>query len=105
MFFLYHTQGLHCFIYMRNYRLVLLLKGDLAKEKREKTLKDVEKWAGDVKEVDVKVLGEKRLAYPIKGELRAEYVVMTFGADTVGSELNSRIRMQDDVLRHLLIRD
>jgi len=90
---------------MRNYRLVVLLKGDLAKTEREKMLSDIQKWAGDLKNVEVDNLGEKKLAYSIRGEQKAEYIVMKFGADALLGDFNARLEMHDNILRHLIVRD
>lgn len=90
---------------MNSYRLVVLFKGDMDKKKREKTISDIQSWAGKVEDASVDTLGEKKLAYPIKGEQKAEYVVMKFKAEPVKSEFLSRLEINDEVLRHLLIRE
>lgn len=91
---------------MRDYRLILLLKSSLKKEDRTKLLDVVKKWANlDEKSDGITDLGEKKLAYPIKHNKTAEYVMLKFKADTVPNELDKRLQMNEDILRHLLVRD
>lgn len=89
---------------MRNYKLVLVLKSDLKKEAKEKLLKDVKSWGGKIEKDKVTELGEKKFAYPIKGNLKGDYVLMEFEGERVSDELESKTRIQDDILRHLLVR-
>ncbi len=93
------------FIYMRKYRLVMLLKSDFAKDRREKLFTDLKSWVGSpVSDESIKELGEKRLAYKIDNQQKGAYYLIEFGADTVAVDFEKRIGMQDNVLRHLLIR-
>lgn len=66
----------------------------------EKFLKEAE--AGDLK---VNKLGKKQLAYPIKKQTEAEYIVLNFEAE--GSNLKSitdKLRLeQEDLLRYMVI--
>ncbi len=89
---------------MRSYRLVLLLKPDLKKEPKDKLFDEIKKWLGEIKNDKVDSLGEKKLAYPIKRERRGEYAVMNFEAETIDTELNKKLLIKDEVLRHLLVR-
>lgn len=89
---------------MRSYRLVLLLKSDLKKDKKDKLMSDIKKWAGEIKEEKVSEIGERKLAYPVKRERRGDYLLLEFKADTVKGDLEKRIQIQDEVLRHLLVR-
>jgi len=90
---------------LRKYRLVLILKSDLKKEAKEKLLSNVKTWGGKISNEKVTELGEKKFAYPIKGDLKGDYVLMEFESNAVSTELNNKTRINDDVLRHLLIRD
>lgn len=83
----------------------MLLKSDVPKDKREKLLGDVKSWIGStVSDETVKDLGEKKLAYRINNQQKGAYFLLEFGADTVATDFEKRIGMQDDVLRHLLVR-
>lgn len=88
---------------MRSYRLVLVLKSGVTKEKKKKLLDQIDGWAG-AKETKVIELGEKKLMYTIKHEKKGEYVSLEFGSEKIPTDFEKRLIIQDDVLRHLMIR-
>lgn len=88
---------------MRSYKLVLLLKSDLGKEKKKKLLEQVEVWAG-AKDSKVTEIGEKKLMYSIKREKMGDYVSLEFGSDKIDIGFEKRLVIQDDILRHLMVR-
>ena len=90
---------------MRSYNLVLLLKSDIKKEQKEKLLESVLKWAGKIDKEKVNPIGEKKLAYPIKREKKGDYVAISFEAERVDDELEKKLKVNDSILRHLLIRN
>lgn len=90
---------------MRNYRLVLILKSDLKKEAKEKLLESVKSWGGKISDEKIVELGEKKFAYPIKGDKKGDYVLLEFKSDAVSPEMENKVRINDDILRHLLVRD
>lgn len=89
----------------RKYRLVLVLKSELKKEEKDKLLSNIKGWAGKITADKLTDLGEKKFAYPIKGAQKGDYVLCEFESDSVSAELESKVRIHDDVLRHLLVRD
>lgn len=90
---------------MNKYRLVVLLRGDMEKKAREKALADISGWAGKVEDMQVDALGEKKLAYSIKGAQKADYVVMKFSCEPIAPSFLAKLEMQDVILRHLLVRE
>ena len=55
--------------------------------------------------VEYKELGEKKLAYPIKKELNGYYFVMQFeAAKDVESEVSRKAGLDENILRHLIVR-
>ena len=90
---------------MKSYTLVLLLKRDLKKDAKDKLLTDVKKLFGEAKNEKLDSLGEKKLTYPIKRELSAEYVVLNFDTEKLDSELNKRLLLKEEIMRHLLIKN
>lgn len=88
---------------MRNYKLVVVLKGDLTKEKKKKMLESIETWAGAT-DTKITELGEKKLAYTIKREKKGDYLEMNFNSDKIDTGFEKRLINQDDILRHLMIR-
>lgn len=89
---------------MRKYRLVLILKRALDKKAADKIVADIKKLAGEVKNDKLTELGEKKFAYKIKKEQSGNYIVWEFEAEKVPLELEAKLRLNDDVLRHLLVR-
>lgn len=89
---------------MKKYRLVLLLKSDLKKDAKQKLIDDIKSWFGAIKNDKLSELGEKRLAYTIKSEKKGEYVSVEFEVESIKADTEKRIRIQDTVLRHLLVR-
>lgn len=88
---------------MRTYKLVMLLKSDLTQEKKKKLLDTVGTWAG-AKESKTEELGEKKLAYVIKHEKKADFVSLQFGSEKITPDFEKRLVIQEDILRHLMIR-
>lgn len=88
---------------MRSYKLIVVLKGDLSKDKKKKMLETIETWAGAL-DTKVTELGEKKLAYTIKREKKGDYVEMNFNSEKIDTGFEKRIVNQDDILRHLMIR-
>lgn len=89
----------------RKYQLVLILKSELKKEAKDKLLTQIKSWGGKIANDKITDLGEKKFAYPIKGNLKGDYVLVEFESDSVSGELEAKTRIHDDVLRHLLIRN
>jgi len=89
---------------MRKYKLVLIFKSDIKKEEKEKMLTDIKKWGGKMEKDKVIELGEKKFAYPIKKQLKGDYVLLEFESDRVEAELENKVRIHNDILRHLLVR-
>ena len=83
----------------------MLLKSDLKKEAKDKLYADIKSWVGNVASDKVDPIGEKKLSYPIKKAKSGEYVVYNFEAENVSDDLNKRLLIRDEILRHLLIRD
>lgn len=82
-----------------------MLKSDLKKDAKDKLYTDVKSWLSDAANDKVEVIGEKKLAYPIKHAKSGEYVVLNFESDKVTNDLNRRLLLRDEVLRHLLIKN
>jgi len=89
---------------MRKYRLVLIIKRALDKKAVDNIMSEVKKLAGDAKNDKLTELGEKKFSYKIKKEQSGNYVVWEFEAEKVSLDLESKLRLNDNVLRHLLVR-
>lgn len=89
---------------MRKYKLVVILKRSLDKKAVEKFTAEVKKLAGEVKNEKLTELGEKKFFYKIKKEQSGIYLLWEFESEKVGADLETKLRLNDDVLRHLLVR-
>ena len=95
---------------MRKYEIVYILKADLDEEARkaenEKLAKIITDNGGTVTKTDETLLGLRDLAYPIKEETKGYYVVLKVTMDsTAFNEFNRLVRINGNVLRHLITVD
>jgi small subunit ribosomal protein S6 len=92
---------------LRDYELVLILRPELAEQDFEAALERVSRLItarGGIID-DTERWGKRRLAYPIKHSGEGNYVLMKFKLKpTLGKELETSLRITDEVLRHLLVR-
>jgi small subunit ribosomal protein S6 len=92
---------------MNNYELALVVNAKIEDDAREAVVNSVKdlitRFNGTITNVDD--WGKKRLAYEIKKMHEGYYYFIQFDADsTVPSELDSRIRIMENVLRFLCVR-
>ena len=90
-----------------NYELIFILKPDLTEEKLEATVENVKKFIAGKGGVisDVQKWGKRRLAYPIKHIGEGVYTLLKYQAKPgANRELETSLRISEDVLRHLLIK-
>lgn len=93
---------------MRKYELVVLLKASLTDEELEKITKKLLSYIEAAKGLAVtsNVWGKKPLAYAIKKNSEANYVLFNFEMAPGGGakEVETRFRQDENVIRHLLVR-
>ena len=89
---------------MRAYELVLVLKTSLSESQQKKILDGVKTLLKGVKKIKENVLGQKPLSYPIKNETAGVYIDWSFEMDSIPTDFEKKLLVNDDVLRHLLIR-
>lgn len=89
---------------MRAYELVLVLKTSLSESQQKKILEGVKTLLKGVKKIKENVLGQKPLSYPIKKETAGVYIDWSFEMDSIPTDFEKKLLVNDDVLRHLLIR-
>ena len=89
---------------MTNYEVLFIIDPTLEDEKKEATIEAVKEIIaadGEVGEVDV--WGMRKLAYPIQKKSEGYYVVIEFqGNPSLPKELDRRLRISDNVMRHLI---
>jgi len=90
---------------MNKYELMFIINPvleDSAKEAAVETVKGIINADGEVVEADI--WGMKKLAYPIEKKNEGYYVVMQFnGNPTLPKELDRRLRISDDFIRHIIV--
>ncbi|MBD5520145.1 MAG: 30S ribosomal protein S6 [Lachnospiraceae bacterium] len=92
---------------MNKYELAVVVSAKIEDEDRAATLEKckglIERFGGQVTNVDD--WGKKRLAYEVQKMKEAFYYFIQFDAEsTVPAEIESRIRIMDNVIRYLCIR-
>jgi len=92
---------------MRKYELMFILRPDL---EQDAVNAQVEKFAGIIQNggeiVKQEVLGKRRLAYEIQKQREGIYVLYVFHATPdVVKELDRVLRISDEVIRHLIVKD
>lgn len=92
---------------MNKYELAIVLSVKLEDEERaaalEKVTGYITRFGGTVTNIDE--WGKKRLAYEIQKMKEGFYYFIHFESDaSVPSEVESRIRIMDDVIRYLCVR-
>lgn len=92
---------------MRSYEVMYILHPESLEEELKELIDRfkgvVEKGKGEVMEVNS--WGKKKFAYPIEKLTEGYYVVMNFKSEPiVASELSRQLRINDKVVRHLLVK-
>lgn len=90
---------------MNNYEVMFVIDPTLDDEKKEaavERVKEVISSEGEV--VNVDVWGLRKLAYPIQKQNDGYYAVIEFKAEpTLPQELDRRLKISDDFIRHIII--
>ncbi len=92
---------------MLTYEIMFIVKTTMEKDKIKQVIDNMKKVLtdGKAKIVDTKEMGEKKLAYPIKKELNGYYyVIKTQASKEVISEFDRKARIDEAILRHLIIK-
>ncbi|XVG95916.1 30S ribosomal protein S6 [Eubacteriales bacterium KG127] len=90
---------------MINYEIMFIVDPTLDDEMKEKTVEAVKEIIASEGEVtNIDVWGLRKLAYPIEKKNEGYYVVIEFSAaTTLPKELDRRLRISDNVIRHLIV--
>ena len=92
---------------MNKYELAVVVSATIEDDERAATVDKckalIERFGGTITNVDE--WGKKRLAYEIQKMREAFYYFIQFDAEsTVPAEIESRIRIMDNVIRYLCVR-
>lgn len=92
---------------MTKYEIMFIVKATMESDQVKTTaeaMKNIITSEGG-RVIDFKELGEKKLAYPIKKEINGYYFVMQVEANKdVETEFNRKASIDENVLRHLIIK-
>ena len=90
---------------MNAYEVMFVIANALDDEKKEavvESVKGIIEDGGEVTRVDL--IGTRKLAYPIEKKTEGYYVLVEFNAPPeLPKELDRRLRISDDVVRHMII--
>jgi len=92
---------------LQDYELVYIVRPEVVDEALEAKVDNVSQFITAREGVveDVQKWGKRKLAYPIKQSLEGNYVLTRFKLSPARcKELESSLKISEDVLRHLLIR-
>ncbi len=88
---------------MNNYALTLVLKNDLDEKARKELLDSVTKRMGKVEKEDL--WGSRDLSYPIMHATKGFFAHYLFSAEPDAiAPLDKAVKLDEDVLRYLLVR-
>ena len=90
---------------MRNYEVMFVIDPALEDAKKDATVESVQSiFAADGEVGKVDVWGMRKLAYPIDKKEEGYYAVVEFqGNPTLPKELDRRLKISDNVIRHIII--
>lgn len=92
---------------MNKYELAVVVSANIEDEERaavvDKCKALIERFGGTITEVDD--WGKKRLAYEVQKMKEAFYYFIQFDAETTApAEIESRVRIMDNVIRYLIVK-
>ncbi len=90
---------------MTKYEVMFIINPALDDEKKNQTVETVKEIiAADGEVGEVETVGMRKLAYPIEKLEEGYYVVVKFnGNPTLPKELDRRLRISDNVMRHIIV--
>ena len=92
----------------RDYEMMLVLHPDVAGEQLDQRILDLRTLLSEHGNTVTDVIdwGRRRLAYPIQQAFEGHYLIAHFSAedDARGVELERALHIDDQVLRHLIVR-
>lgn len=93
---------------MNKYEIMFIVKADLSEDEEKATVKSFEKVLTDMgaKIINSKDLGQKKLAYEIKKQVRGYYHLLNVECDSKAvKEFDRKALIDERILRHLIIKE
>ncbi|MGK7927010.1 MAG: 30S ribosomal protein S6 [Spirulina sp.] len=91
----------------RNYEMMFVLRPDLSDERVRETIDKYKQMLGDYgsTEINIQILGKRRLAYPIKKFQDGTYVLVTYQAEGEQvAPVERSMRFSEEVIRYLTLK-
>ena len=93
---------------MNKYEIMFIVKSDVSEEDEKNTVKAFEKVLTDMgaKIINSKDLGQKKLAYEIKKQVRGYYHLLNVECDSKAvKEFDRKALIDEKIIRHLIIKE
>lgn len=93
---------------MNKYEIMFIVRADIDEKTVKDTEKALEKILTDMKSkvVNTKDMGQRKLAYPIKDQVRGFYYILNVEASSEAvKEFDRKAKIDNNILRHLIIRE
>ncbi len=93
---------------MNKYEIMFIVRADIDEKTVKDTEKAFEKILTDMKSkvVNTKDMGQRKLAYPIKDQVRGFYYILNVEASSEAvKEFDRKAKIDNNILRHLIIRE
>jgi small subunit ribosomal protein S6 len=90
-----------------SYEMMYILRPDLSEEQVQQEVTKYKDFLADynTQNLEVKILGKRRLAYPIKKHLDGVYVQMNYEGDGKQvAPIERAMRLSDEVIRYLTLK-
>lgn len=93
---------------MNKYEIMFIVRTDIDEKTQKDTVAAFEKVLKDMKSkiVNTKEMGQRKLAYPIKEQVRGAYYVLKVEASAAAvKEFDRKAKIDQNILRHIVIRE
>ncbi len=93
---------------MNKYEIMFIVRTDIDEKTQKDTVAAFEKVLKDMKSktVNTKEMGQRKLAYPIKEQVRGAYYVLNVEASAAAvKEFDRKAKIDQNILRHIVIRE
>lgn len=93
---------------MNKYEIMFIVRTDIDEKTQKDTVAAFEKVLKDMRSeiVNTKEMGQRKLAYPIKEQVRGAYYVLNVEASAAAvKEFDRKAKIDQNILRHIVIRE
>jgi len=93
---------------MTKYEIMFILSTQITDEEKKAVVEKVEKVLGHAgaEEIATEIMGDRKLAYPIKKKENGYYVLTKFTMDgTKLGEVESKLNISESILKYMIVRN